>query len=399
MSRDSDGATRGWLSVAAGPAVRGPSYVILLAVLPGRAAPSLEGVGRGWGLRFGLLSVLRPGLRSVLRSGLEGRRTSQRVCQGSLLLTTAPDFGLFPSWGRFGRYQCGVVPIGRGSFQWSVLAGMRWYSPKAFGVSAMSPSVGTATAGEELGANALKHPSEGLVARALAHRASHSRLTFSTEHSRETAWCAAIDRSAGTSWHPTCLPREIRRRLLQDQASPPRGDAPHAAASRSRRAPRASSRHADGARPRPRGPNDGTSPGPSSSRRATAAIDSSLSRYMRTASSRNSGDHFDGRPIPADLPPAAQASIRTSTKESAASVSCIARLASRRTGRAAVEVWLGVNDDGCSERNLPHEIGEVAACRSDAAGRGCAASLPRVGSVNGDAVASAPPGREVRLAG
>jgi hypothetical protein len=48
-----------------------------------------------------------------------------------------------------------------------------------------------------------------------------------------------------------------------------------------------------------------------------AAIDSSLSRYMRTASSRNSGDHFDGRPIPADLPSSAQTpSIRTSTKGS-----------------------------------------------------------------------------------
>jgi len=36
---------------------------------------------------------------------------------------------------------------------------------------------------------------------------------------------------------------------------------------------------------------------------------------MRTASSRNSGDHFDGRPIPADLPSSAQTpSIRTSTK-------------------------------------------------------------------------------------
>jgi hypothetical protein len=38
--------------------------------------------------------------------------------------------------------------------------------------------------------------------------------------------------------------------------------------------------------------------GPSPSRRATAAIDSSPSRYRRIASSRNSGDHFDRRPIP-----------------------------------------------------------------------------------------------------
>ena len=64
-----------------------------------------------------------------------------------------------------------------------------------------------------------------------------------------------------------------------------------------------------------------------------------------------------------------------------------------------VEVRLGVNDDTCSERNLPHEIGEVAACRSNGAGRGCAASLARVGAVNSDAVASAPPRRDVRLAG
>src|SRR5439155_7073881 len=56
--------------------------------------------------------------------------------------------GCLPRRGRFGHYHGGVVPIGLGSFQWSVLARMGWYCPKSFGISAMSPSVGTATAGE-----------------------------------------------------------------------------------------------------------------------------------------------------------------------------------------------------------------------------------------------------------
>src|SRR5207249_9076694 len=44
--------------------------------------------------------------------------------------------------------------------------------------------------------------------------------------------------------------------------SPPPADAPHGAASRSRRAPRASCRRADRARPRPHAPSDETSPTP-----------------------------------------------------------------------------------------------------------------------------------------
>ncbi len=49
-------------------------------------------------------------------------------------------------------------------------------------------------------------------------------------------------------------------------------------------------------------------------RRATAVTDSSLSRYSRIASSRNSGDHFDRRPTTDSSLPAPAPSIKTSTK-------------------------------------------------------------------------------------
>jgi hypothetical protein len=112
----------------------------------------------------------------------------------------------------------------------------------------------------------------------------------------EAAWCA---RSRSISWNVMAADLSLSRNTPLPSAgsiSPPPAGAPGGATPGSQRARRSRARHAPRSISSRRTQLRNVS-GLSPSRRATTVIDSPLSRCNRTASSLNSGDHFDGRAI------------------------------------------------------------------------------------------------------